>query len=50
LWRKAAEQEIPLAWENESELTFADDKNWRYFLLLAAHGAILAAEYFLMGG
>lgn len=45
-----AEQEIPLAWENESELTFTDDKNWRYFLLLAAHGAILAAEYFLMGG
>ena len=45
-----AEQELPLAWENESELIFADDKNWRYLLLLAAHGAILAAEYFLMGG
>lgn len=31
-----AEQEIPLSWENESELTFKDDQNWRYGLYLAA--------------
>ncbi len=27
-----AEQEVPLSWENESELTYTDDKIWRYGL------------------
>lgn len=31
-----AEQEIPLSWETGSELTYKDNKNWRYALYLAA--------------
>ena len=45
-----AEREIPLSWEETSELTFSDDKRWRYGLLLLVYGAVLAAEYLLMGG
>lgn len=45
-----AEQEIPLSWEGESELTYSDDKKWRYALFLAAHVALIWAELWILGG
>ena len=36
-----AEQEIPLSWEDESEVTYKDDKIWRYGLC----GLFILAEY-----
>ena len=36
-----AEQEIPLSWEDESEVTYKDDKIWRYGLC----GLYILAEY-----
>ena len=38
-----AEDDIPLSWEEDSELTFKDDKLWRCGLLILAHLAMLAA-------
>ena len=45
-----AEQEIPLSWEEESEVTYADGKRWRYALYIAACAALIAAEYWITGG
>ena len=38
-----AEDDIPLSWEDDSELTFKDDKLWRYGLFVLAYLAMLAA-------
>ena len=35
-----AEEEITLPWEWESDLTFADDKNWRYLLYAAVYAVV----------
>ena len=40
-----AEQEIPLSWESESELTYKDDKIWRYGLYLLT---VLAQTVFIV--
>jgi len=45
-----AQQEIPLSWEEESELTYTDGKLWRYFLYIAACAAVYGAEKCLLGG
>ena len=48
-----AEDDIALSWEDESELTFQDDKMWRYILLAIAHLVLLGISVysvFVMGG
>lgn len=45
-----AEREIPLSWEEDSELTYQDDKKWRYALFLAAYAGLIWAEVMLLGG
>lgn len=42
-----AEQEIPLSWESESELTYRDDKLWRYGLYALAVLADIAMTLWL---
>jgi DNA-binding transcriptional MerR regulator len=49
----AAEDDIPLSWEDDSELTFRDDKSWRYILLVLGHLALFAISncfVSMMGG
>lgn len=38
---KTTEAEESLPWEQDSELTFKDDKNWRYFVFLVAYLLLL---------
>ena len=45
-----AEQEFPLSWEEDSELTYTDGKNWRYGLYIVAYIALFTAEYWILGG
>lgn len=47
-----AEQEIPLSWETDSDLTYRDDKLWRYGLYTLAVLADIAATVWLaaLGG
>ena len=45
-----AEEEITLPWEWESDLTFADNKNWRYLIYAAAYAAMWAARSWMIGG
>lgn len=45
-----AEQESPLSWESDSELTYTDGKNWRYMLFLAVWAALIGLEYYVVGG
>jgi len=48
-----AEQEIPLSWENESELTYKDDKIWRYglyFMTILAQTAFIFWVATILGG
>lgn len=44
-----AEKEIPLSWEEDSELTYTDDKNWRYVLFAAAYAGLIWADVMLGG-
>ena len=44
------EEEITLPWEWESDLTFADNKNWRYAVYVVAYAATMVARYWLIGG
>lgn len=49
----AVEQDIPLSWENASELTFKDDKMWRFIPFVLGHVALIAisvASVFILGG
>jgi len=47
-----AEQELPLSWESESELTYQDDKLWRYGLYVLVWLANIALDLWAanMGG
>ena len=44
------EEDITLPWEWDSDLTFADNKNWRYLVYIAGEAAVFAARYWLIGG
>ena len=46
----AAEEGETLPWEWNSDLTFRDDKNWRYLLYFASLAGALALELWLTGG
>jgi len=43
-----AEDDIPLSWEDDSELTFRDDKLWRYGLFVLAHLMLFSAEFLIV--
>lgn len=46
----AAEEGETLPWEWDSDLTFRDDKNWRYLLYFAALAGAIALDLWLTGG
>lgn len=46
----AVENDQTLAWEWDSDLSFKDDKNWRYVLYFAALAAVYALNYWLGTG
>ena len=46
----AAEEGETLPWEWNSDLTFRDDKNWRYLLYFAALAGAIALDLWLTGG
>lgn len=46
----AAEDEIPLSWEDDSDLTFKDDKMWRYLPFLLGHAALILVTKWTLGG
>lgn len=41
-----AEDEIPLSWEGDSELTIRDDKMWRFLPFVLAHLALFAVSIY----
>ncbi len=46
----AAEEGETLPWEWNSDLTFRDDKNWRYLLYFASLAGAIALDLWLTGG
>lgn len=45
------EEGEPLPWEWDSEVTFVDDKKWRYLVLIAIYGAVYAQSIMqILGG
>ena len=46
----AAEEGETLPWEWNSDLTFRDDKNWRYLLYFASRAGAIALDLWLTGG
>lgn len=44
----AAENDQTLSWEWDSDLTFKDDKNWRYILYFAAFAALTALDFWVI--
>ncbi len=50
---QTVEQDYPLSWEDDSELTFRDDKMWRFILLCLCYLALFAISYYsvsILGG
>lgn len=45
-----AEDDLTLPWEWDSELVYADGKNWRYLLYFVAYGAVLALQRWPLWG
>ena len=46
----AADEDIPLSWEDNSDLTFKDGKMWRYLPFLLGHAALIAISKLYLGG